>query len=56
MYDPLCDDLARAFLDDEAEELRTEANVARVAQAIQTAIEDTIVAIYQSTNAPGKDG
>lgn len=56
MYDPLCDDLARAFLDDEAEEVRTEANVARLAQAIQTAIEDTLVAIYASTNASDEAG
>ena len=56
MYDPLCDDLARAFLDDEAEEVRTEVNVARLAQAIQTAIEDTLVAIYASTNAANEEG
>ena len=46
MYDPHCDDLARLFLQDEPPEVRTEANVARLAQAIQTAIENELVDIH----------
>jgi hypothetical protein len=57
MYDPLCDDLARAFLEDESPEVRTEANVARLAQAIQTAIEQELIAIYSAgAPDPRKDG
>jgi hypothetical protein len=62
MVDPLCDDLARAFLGDEPVDICTEANVARLAQAIQTAIEHELVAIHEDHVAawdrrdPGEEG
>jgi hypothetical protein len=55
MYDPSCDDLARHFLQDEPPEVFTEANVARIAQAIQTAIEDELVDIHSAHLAPFLD-
>jgi hypothetical protein len=55
MYDPYCDDLARHFLDDEPLDVRTDANVARLAQAIQTAIENELIAIHSAHLAPFLD-
>lgn len=41
-YDARCEELARVFLDSEPPEVQTEENIARLAQVIQTAIEDEL--------------
>ena len=50
MYDSTCSALAEWFLSDEPKELRTPANIARIAQRIQDNIEDEILCIKQDAD------
>jgi len=54
MYDIKCHELAEAFLSDEPEPMQTAKNIARLAQTIQTAIEDEIESIRQDAEREAK--